>query len=220
MSNKTLNLTDDVADYLWRVTDREHPVAKELRAKTATHPRRGMQICPEQGQLMMLLLEMLGAKRTLEIGVFTGYSSLITALALPEDGVVTALDISDEYTREALPFWEAAGVAHKIDLRLAPATETLDALLADGRAGTYDFAFIDADKENYGAYYERALQLLRVGGLIAIDNVLWGGSVADPQANDPDTAALKALNEKLHGDARVTLSMVPIGDGLTLVRKR
>jgi caffeoyl-CoA O-methyltransferase len=169
---------------------------------------------------MTVLLELIGARRTLEVGVFTGYSSLITALALPADGEVTALDISDEFTRLAKPFWEAAGVAHKIDLRLAPALETLDALLAEGRAGTYDFCFIDADKNNYDGYYERALKLLRQGGLIAIDNVLWGGDVADPNANDPDTAALKALNEKLHGDARVSLSMIPIGDGLTLARKR
>ena len=130
------------------------------------------------------------------------------------------LDISDEFTRQAKPFWEAAGVAHKIDLRLAPAVESMDALLAEGRAGSYDFCFIDADKHNYDLYYERALQLLRQGGLIAIDNVLWGGDVADPNVNDPDTAALKALNEKLHGDTRVTLSLVPIGDGLTLARKR
>jgi predicted O-methyltransferase YrrM len=220
LSNRTLNLTDTLYNYMWRVTDREHPVARDLRAATASHPRRGMQISPEQGQFMTLLLELLGAKRTLEVGVFTGYSSLVTALALPEDGQVTALDISDEFTRLAKPFWEAAGVAHKIDLRLAPAVESMDALLAEGRAGSYDFCFIDADKHNYDLYYERALQLLRQGGLIAIDNVLWGGDVADPNVNDPDTAALKALNEKLHGDTRVTLSLVPIGDGLTLARKR
>lgn len=220
MSNRTINLTDRLYDYMWRVTDREHPVARDLRAATASHPRRGMQISPEQGQFMALLLEMLGARHTLEVGVFTGYSSLVTALALPEDGRVTALDISDEFTRLARPFWEAAGVAHKIDLRLAPAIQSMDALLAEGRAGSYDFCFIDADKSNYDAYYERALQLLRPGGLIAIDNVLWSGDVADPNVNDPDTAALKALNEKLHGDTRVTLSLVPIGDGLTLARKR
>jgi predicted O-methyltransferase YrrM len=220
MSNKTLNLDEELASYLWRVTDREPDILRRLRAETASHPRSGMQICPEQGQFMVMLMELLGAKKTLEVGVFTGYSSLVVALALPADGHITALDISDEYTSIARRYWAEAGVAGKIDLRIAPALETLDALIADGQSGSYDFSFIDADKSGYDAYYERSLTLLRKGGLIAIDNVLWGGAVADPRQNDEDTAALRALNEKLHLDERVSLSMLPIGDGLTLARKR
>jgi caffeoyl-CoA O-methyltransferase len=168
---------------------------------------------------MALLVRLIGARRTLEIGVFTGYSALAVALALPDDGYVLACDVSDEYTRIGKPFWSAAGVAHKIDLRLAPARETLDARLAAGEAGRYDFAFIDADKTSYDDYYERCLRLVRDGGLIAIDNVLWSGSVARP-AKTADTAALQALNDKLHDDERIDLSLVPIGDGLTLARKR
>ena len=178
-----------------------------------------MQIAPEQGQLMALLARLVGARRTIEIGVFTGYSALCVALALPDDGMVLACDIDEATTRIGLPHWEAAGVAHKIDLRLAPALETLDAQLAQGQAGRYDFAFIDADKTAYDAYYERCLQLVRAGGLIAIDNVLWNGAVAQPAQTD-DTAALQALNDKLLRDARIDLSLVPIGDGLTLARKR
>jgi len=168
---------------------------------------------------MALLVRLLGARRTIEIGVFTGYSALTVALALPEDGHLLACDINDEYTRIGRPYWEAAGVAHKIELQLAPARVTLDARLAAGNAGQYDFAFIDADKTGYDAYYERCLALLRPGGLIAFDNVLWGGSVARP-AKDADTAALHALNAKLHLDQRIDMALVPIGDGLTLARKR
>jgi caffeoyl-CoA O-methyltransferase len=162
----------------------------------------------------------MGATKTLEIGVFTGYSSLCVALALPPNGKIVACDVSEEYTAVARRYWEAAGVADKIDLRLAPALETLDALLAAGQVETFDFAFIDADKANYEGYYERSLQLIRPGGLIAIDNVLWSGRVADPQAQNNSTQALRALNEKLHHDERITLSMVPIADGLTLALKR
>jgi caffeoyl-CoA O-methyltransferase len=179
-----------------------------------------MQISPEQGQFMALLVQLLGATKTLEVGVFTGYSSLCVALALPPNGKIVACDVSEEYTAIARRYWQAAGVADKIDLRLAPALETLDELLAAGQAESFDFAFIDADKGNYEGYYERSLQLIRPGGLIAIDNVLWSGRVADPQEQGNNTQALRALNEKLHDDERITLSMVPIADGLTLALKR
>jgi predicted O-methyltransferase YrrM len=179
-----------------------------------------MQIAPEQGQFMALLVQLLGAKKTLEIGVFTGYSTLCVALSLPANGTIVACDVSEEYTCVARRYWEAAGVAHKINLRLAPALSTLDELLASGQAGTFDFAFIDADKANYQAYYERSLQLIRSGGLIAIDNVLWSGRVADSQIQDNQTRSIRALNEQLHQDERVTLSLVPIADGLTLALKR
>jgi caffeoyl-CoA O-methyltransferase len=179
-----------------------------------------MQIAPEQGQFMALLAQLLGAKKTLEIGVFTGYSSLCVALALPPEGKIVACDVSEEYTATARRYWEVAGVAGKIDLRIAPALQTLDQLLAACEAGTFDFAFIDADKDNYDGYFELSLQLVRTGGLIAIDNVLWGGRVADPQVQDSSTQAIRAFNEKLHRDQRVTLSLVPIADGLTLALKR
>ena len=219
MSRRTLPLDDALEDYVASRSVREHPAQIALREATRSHPHAGMQIAPEQGQFMALLVRLLGARRTLEIGVFTGYSALTVALALPEDGRLLACDISDAYTRVGAPFWEQAGVAHKIDLRLAPALETLDAQLAAGAAGQYDFAFIDADKTGYDAYYERCLRLLRPGGLIAIDNTLWGGSVARP-ATDANTQALQQLNTKLHGDERVDLSLLAIGDGLTLARIR
>lgn len=219
MSRRTLNLDDTLYDYLLAHSLREHTEQAALREATRTHPRANMQISPEQGQFMALLVKLLGARRCIEIGVFTGYSALSVALALPEDGKILACDISEEYTSIGKPYWQRARVAHKIDLQLAPASETLDARLNAGEAGTYDFAFIDADKTGYDAYYERCLKLLRSGGLIAIDNVLWGGDVARP-AQDADTRALQALNDKLHGDERIDLSMLPIGDGLTLARKR
>lgn len=219
MSNQTLNLDDTVYQYLQNHSLREHPAQIALREATRTHPHAVMQISPVQGQLMALLIRLLGARRTIEIGVFTGYSALSVALALPEDGKILACDISDEYTRVGVPHWQAAGVAHKIDLQLAPALTTLDARLAAGEQGQYDFAFIDADKSGYDAYYERCLILLRNGGLIAIDNTLWSGKVAVP-AEDADTQALQALNIKLHRDERVDISMLPISDGLTLARKR
>jgi caffeoyl-CoA O-methyltransferase len=221
MSNRTINLDDHLYQYLLDTSLREHPVLTELRAATAGHPRAGMQISPEQGQFMALLIKLIGARRTLEIGVFTGYSSLAVALALPSDGAIVACDVSAEFTDIGRPYWSKAGVANKIDLRIAPAVETLDALLAAGRSGEFDFAFIDADKTNYDAYYERCLQLVRPGGLIAFDNVLWDGQVAHPAAaGDADTVALQALNKKLHRDERIDLSMLPLGDGLTLARKR
>jgi predicted O-methyltransferase YrrM len=179
-----------------------------------------MQIAPEQGQFMALLVQMMGAKKVLELGVFTGYSSLAIALSLPIDGKITACDISEEFTAVARRYWQAAGVADKIDLRIAPALETLERLLAEGQAETFDFAFIDADKQNYDRYYEQVLQLVRPGGLIAIDNVLWSGLVADPTVQDEETIALRAFNQKLSGDERVKLSLVPIGDGVTLALKQ
>ncbi|BAZ50195.1 O-methyltransferase family protein [Nostoc sp. NIES-4103] len=220
MSSQTINLDSQLYDYLLSTSVREPEILWRLRQETASHPRARMQISPEQGQFMRLLVQLIGAKKTLEVGVFTGYSSLSVALALPADGKIVACDVSEEFTAIARRYWQQAGVADKIDLRLAPGLETLDALLADGQAGTFDFAFIDADKENYDGYYERSLQLLRPGGLIAIDNVLWSGRVANPQIQDESTQAIRALNKKLHDDERVTLSLVPIGDGLTLALKR
>lgn len=219
MPHRSLHVDDVLFQYLMDQSIREHPAQVALRAATAPHPHAGMQISPDQGQFMALLIKLLGARRTIEVGVFTGYSALTVALALPDDGRVLACDISDEYTRVGRPFWSQAGVAHKIDLRLAPALETLDAQLAAGAAGQFDFAFIDADKTGYDAYYERCLQLLRPGGLIAIDNTLWSGSVARP-AKDADTAALQRFNTKLRDDQRVDMSLLAIGDGLTLARKR
>jgi caffeoyl-CoA O-methyltransferase len=219
MTNRTLNIDDHLYQYILDVSLREHPVLAELREVTRSQPRAGMQISPEQGQFMALLVKLIGARQTLEIGVFTGYSALATALALPPDGRIIACDVNAEFTAIGRRHWQKAGVADKIDLRLAPAIDTLDALIAEGRSGSFDFAFIDADKTNYDNYYERCLQLLRIGGLIAIDNVLWDGEVARP-AQDADTAALQALNIKLHADERVDLSLLSIADGLTLARKR
>lgn len=220
MSRTTLTLDDRLHDYLLQVSLREPEVLRRLREETASHPMANMQIAPEQGQFMALLVRMLGARRILEVGVFTGYSSLAMALALPPEGRIVACDVSEEYTGIARRFWDDADVADRIDLRIAPAIETLDALLADGQAGTFDFAFIDADKPNYRAYYERCLTLLRPGGVVAIDNVLWSGTVADPRQSDPDIEAIRALNTMLHGDERVDLSLLPLADGLTLARKR
>ncbi|MPY90370.1 MAG: SAM-dependent methyltransferase [Luteitalea sp.] len=222
MSIRTLELDDTLYAYLQRVSLREPSLLRRLREETTAlaDEQARMQISAEQGQLMALLVRLLGARRTLEIGVFTGYSTLAVGLALPPDGRIIACDISKEWTDVARRYWEEAGVAHKIDLRLGAALRTLDSLLAADPAETFDFAFIDADKKSYDAYYERALMLLRPGGLIALDNMLWSGKVADPTVQDEDTRALRALNEKLHVDRRVDLSLIPIGDGLTLVRKR
>ncbi|MFN6485640.1 MULTISPECIES: class I SAM-dependent methyltransferase [unclassified Nostoc] len=220
MPKQSIGLDNQLYNYLLSVSLREPEILRKLRQETASHRRSGMQISPEQGQFMSLLVQLIGAKKTLEVGVFTGYSSLFVALALPADGKIIACDVSEEFTAIAQRYWQEAGVADKIDLRLAPALETLDRLLATGQAETYDFAFIDADKENYDGYYERSLQLVRPGGLIAIDNVLWSGQVADEQYQDESTQAIRALNEKLHYDERVTLSLVPIADGLTLAIKR
>jgi len=217
--SRTLSIDDTLYRYIVDHSAREHPAQVGLREATRRHPHAGMQIGPDQAQFMALLVKLMGAHRTIEIGVFTGYSALSVALALPADGRVLACDINDEYTRVGKPFWQQAGVADRIDLRLAPALQTLDAELARGAAGSYDFAFIDADKTNYDNYYERCLQLLRTGGLIAIDNVLWSGAVARP-SRDADTLALQALNDKLHRDTRIDLSLLAIGDGLTLARRR
>lgn len=219
MANRTLNLDDALYAYVVSHSLREHPAQTALREATKSHPHAGMQIGPEQGQFMALLVRLIGARRAIEIGVFTGYSALTVALALPDDGYLLACDVSDAYTAIGKPYWESAGVSRKIDLRIAPARATLDARLAAGEAGSYDFAFIDADKPGYDDYYERCLRLLRKGGLIAIDNVLWSGSVARP-AKDDDTKALQALNDKLHRDERIDLALLPIGDGVTLARKR
>ena len=220
MSRATLSLTDELYDYLQRMSLRESPILRRLREETAVLERAEMQIGPEQGQLMGLLVELTGAARALEIGTFTGYSALVVALALPPDGRLLTCDVSEEWTSIGRRYWEEAGVSHKIELRLGHAIRTLDRLLAEGRAETFDFAFIDADKENYDGYYERTLRLVRPGGLITIDNTLWEGKVADPDATDADTEALRALNAKLLADGRVTLSLLPIGDGLTLARRR
>jgi predicted O-methyltransferase YrrM len=219
MSRRSLQIDDTLHQYIVAHSAREHPAQVALREATASHRHAGMQIAPEQGQFMALLVRLIGARRTLEIGVFTGYSALTVALALPDDGTVLACDISEEYTRIGRPFWQQAGVAHKIDLRLAPALQTLDGQLAEGAADRFDFAFIDADKTGYDAYYERCLRLVRPGGLIAIDNTLWSGSVARP-SNDADTVALQRLNAKLHADERIDVSLLPVGDGLTLARRR
>lgn len=220
MSKNSLGLDSKLYDYLLAVSLREPDILQRLREETASHPAGRMQIGAEQGQFMALLIQLLGAKKTLEVGVFTGYSSLCVALALPPDGKIIACDVSEEYTSVARRYWQEAGVADKIDLRIAPALQTLDSLLAEGQAGTFDFAFIDADKGNYPAYYDRSLQLLRPGGLIVVDNVLWGGKVADPEVQDNNTKAIRAFNEKLHQDERITLSVVPISDGLSLAFKR
>lgn len=220
MSIVTINLTPELYAYLQKISLREADVLKKLRDVTHKLGSARMQISPEQGQFMALLIELLGAKKTLDIGTFTGYSALAVALALPNDGKVVACDVNVEWTDIAKKFWEQGGVANKIDLRIAPALETLQKLIDNGEADTFDFAFIDADKANYPNYYEKSLALLRKGGLIAIDNVLWGGSVADPKDNTKDTIAIRAINETVHQDERVTISMIPIGDGLTLARKR
>ncbi|MBA3563273.1 MAG: class I SAM-dependent methyltransferase [Gammaproteobacteria bacterium] len=220
MSKRTLGLSDALYAYLLDASLREPPVLNALREETARLPQSNMQIAPEQGQFMALLTRLTGARRCIEVGVFTGYSSLAVALALPDDGRIVACDISEEWTQTARRYWREAGVEHKIELRIAPALETLQKLRDGGGDGRYDFAFIDADKVNYAAYYEEILELLRPGGLIAIDNTLWGGKVADRADQDTDTVAIRDFNAKLAADERVDLSLVPIADGVTLARKR
>lgn len=220
MTIATLNLTERVYDYILSVSLRETETLRALREETAGFPNPNMQISPDQGQFLALLLAVMGARKVIEVGVFTGYSSLWMAGALPEDGRIIACDVNEEYTAVARRYWEAAGIAHKVELRLAPAIKTLDSLIADGEAGTVDFVFLDALKTEYRDYYERALTLLRPGGVIAIDNTLWDGKVADPGVRDEATLALKALNRFLHGDERVDLSLLTVADGLTLCRKR
>lgn len=220
MTKKSLGLDDAVYHYLLSHSLREPDVLARLREETLQQPMSQMQIAPEQGQFMALLATLIGCKKALEIGVFTGYSSLWIALALPPDGKLTACDINADYTAIAQRYWQEAGVAHKIDLHLRPARETLDHLLTTGHKETFDFAFIDADKSGYDDYYERSLQLVRPGGLILLDNMLWSGRVADATVQDNRTNALRRLSQKLHQDERVMISMVPIADGLTLALKQ
>lgn len=220
MTNQTIHLNSAIYQYFLDVSLREPEILKQVRMDTLSMSHANMQIAPEQGQLMALLVQLMGVQRAIEVGVFTGYSALSVALALPPQGRLIACDINQEWTAKAQDYWRAAGVADKIELRLAPALETLDTLLMEGQADSFDFAFIDADKDNYILYYEKLLQLLRPGGLIAVDNVLWYGYVADPTNNDPDTIAIRAFNEHVRHDDRVFLSLVPIGDGLSLVMKR
>lgn len=215
MSRETIGLDGPLREYLLGVSLRESPVLQELRQATSEIPGAGMQISPEQGQFMALLVKITGAKEVLEVGTFTGYSALAMAEALPEDGRVLTLDVNPETTELAKTFWRKAGLDTQIESRLGPALENLQ-----GLEGPYDLAFIDADKTSYDDYYERILTLLKPGGLMLLDNVLWGGSVIDPEATDPDTTALMELNRKLRDDQRIDLSLLPIGDGLTLARKR
>ena len=220
MSTRTITLDDATYEYLLRFSLRETEVMRRLREHTATLRYSNMQIAPEQGQFMALLARLMGARKAIEVGTFTGYSALAVASALPEDGRLIACDVSEEWTGIARRYWAEAGIENKIELRLAPALQTLDELLAEGQAGGFDFAFIDADKGNYINYYERLLQLIRPGGLITVDNVLWAGQVADPAEDGDDTVAIRAFNQHLSEDERVWLSLVPIGDGLTLALKR
>ena len=221
MSGKTLNLSDELYDYLLSVSVREPDLLTRLRAETAKDDlTRRMQITPDQGRFMAFIAELINAKRAIEIGVSTGYSSLVTAMALPDNGYIVACDISREWTSIAERYWAEAGVSQKIDLRIAPALDTLKQLIAEGQENTFDFVFIDADKTNYENYYESCLQLLRVGGVIILDNVLWGGSVIDKNDNEEDTRAIRAINEKVYNDNRVSMTMLPVADGLTLVMKR
>jgi caffeoyl-CoA O-methyltransferase len=219
MSRRSIQLTEKLEEYVQTASLREPEVLRRLREETATMSHAGMQISPEQGQFMALLVRLIGARRYLEVGTFTGYSALSVALALPKDGKVVACDVSREWTSVGERYWREAGVASKIELRLAPALQTLDALIA-AKAPAFDFAFIDADKEYYDVYYERALKLVRRGGLIAIDNVLWSGSVINPAKKDADTTAIRALNIKLQKDERIDLSLLPISDGVTLAVPR
>ena len=219
MSSRTIRMNDAIDAYLRRVSLRETDVQRRLREETASLEDAGMQICPEQGQLMRMLAGLLGARRAIEVGVFTGYSSLCVALALPEDGELVACDVNEEWSAIARRYWSEAGVASKVRLHLAPALETLDALVREGRSGEFDIAFIDADKTSYAMYYERCLALLRPGGLVLVDNVLWGGQVANEDDRSEDTVALRAFNAGLRDDARIELCMLPVGDGLTIARK-
>jgi predicted O-methyltransferase YrrM len=217
--SRLIRTTEELIDYVARVGAREHPALRRCREETGNMPNASMQIAPEQGAFLALLAKILDAQQTLEIGTFTGYSALSVALALPENGKVVALDVSREYTDRARDYWKEAGMERRIDLRLGPAMESLDRMIAN-REGPFDMAFIDADKSNYDAYYERALTLLRPGGIVALDNMLWGGAVADPAINDADTSALRALNTKIQADQRVDMALATIADGVMLARKR
>lgn len=220
MSVRMTGLPDDVHQYLLSVSTRELPVLARLRAVTAPLPEAEMQISPEQGQFMALLAKLIGARRCIEVGTFTGYSALAVAMALPADGTLITCDVSDEFTRIGRPFWKEAGVEAKIDLRLQPALKTLDTLLSEGLQNTFDFAFVDADKPNYIRYYEKLLQLVRPGGLICADNTLGLSGAPIVRQDSVSAKAMREFNEHVHHDERVDLSMIPIGEGLTLLRRR
>jgi predicted O-methyltransferase YrrM len=220
VTNKTIGLSDELAAYVVEHGTREPEVLARLREETAALPQHRMQVAPEQGAFLALLVELMGARRCVEVGTFTGYSSTAVALALPADGRLVCCDVSEEWTSVARRYWAEAGVADKVDLRIAPATETLDRLLEDGGSDSFDLAFVDADKAGYDAYYERLVRLVRPGGLIVFDNTLWGGDVLDEDADDEDTRAIQALNLKLADDERITLCLLPVADGVTLARRR
>lgn len=220
MARETLQLTDRLHEYMLHISLREPDVLRRLGAETAAHPHGAMQLAPEQAQLLALLVRIIGARRTIEVGVFTGYSSLAVALALPDSGRIIACDVSEEYTTVARRYWAEAGVAHKIDLRIGPAAATLDGLLREGEGAAFDFAFVDADKAGYIEYYERLLKLVRPGGLIAADNIFRRGEVVDTAATDPETEAIRRFNEHVRTDPRVHPSTIPIGDGMTIALVR
>jgi predicted O-methyltransferase YrrM len=220
MSTRTIPMDDRLYEYMLKVSLRETDLMRRLRDETAKMPEHGMQVSPEQAQFMGFLVQALGVRTALEIGVFTGYSSLAVASALPDDGRLVACDVSDAWTGIARKYWREAKVDGRIELRLGNAVDTLDALSREGKNGTFDFAFVDADKENYLEYFERCLLLVRKGGVIAFDNVLWSGRVADPNDRSASTVALRKLNDRIAGDERVSMTLLPIGDGLTLTRKR
>ena len=219
MSTRTIPMTDPLYDYYLESSLREPDVLARLRDATLAHPEAGMQISPEQGQFMRFIVRLIGASRAIEIGTYTGYSALSVALALPENGLLVACERREEFTKIGQPFWQEAGVSQRIDLRIGKAVETLEAMIEAGEDGTYDFAFIDGDKKNYINYYELCLQLVRNGGLIAIDNALWNGRLVDKTLDDPASTAIRTLNEKIRDDERVDMSLLPIGDGLMLARK-
>ena len=220
MSNVSFGLPPDLHAYLVEHGAREPDILKRLRDETALLPQHNMQIAPEQGAFLALLVELIDARKCIELGTFTGYSSLVVAMAMPADGRIVCCDLSEEWTSVARRYWAEAGVADRVDLRLGPALETLDELLAGGATGTFDFAFIDASKREYPDYHERIIRLLRPGGLAVYDNVLWGGEVTNESKNDPDTLGIRRLNDRLASDERITVSMIPVADGLTLARKR
>jgi caffeoyl-CoA O-methyltransferase len=220
MANRTIGISDELAAYVLDLGTREPDILARLREETAALPQHGMQIAPEEGAFLAMLVALTGARRCVEVGTFTGYSSLVVALALPDDGSILCCDVSEDWTSVARRYWDEAGVASRIDLRIAPASDTLDRVLAAGGESTYDFAFVDADKTGYDGYYERLLRLVRPGGLIVFDNMLWGGRVLERDPDDEDTHALQALNAKLATDDRITLCLLPVADGVTLARRR
>ncbi len=220
MSKNITKLTDELYKYILSISLREPDILKRLRDETMKDQMSNMQISPDQGQFMALLIKLIGARKTLDIGTYTGYSALSVALAMPDDSLTVTCDYRTEWTEIARRYWKEAGVDHKIDLCLGPALETLNDLIGNGETGAFDFVFIDADKENYDNYYEKALILLHPGGLIAIDNILWSGDVIDLNNQDISTNAIRRLNDKVKNDERVDISLLPIGDGLTLARKR